>query len=77
MKMTGSRIKPETHGQTKIVSEEGYNIRLIVARLQFAHMAVARSINNFRSTEKYGYKKPSGHPKCTTKLLDDAIILSV
>ena len=39
-------------------------------------MAVARSINNFKATGKYGCEKPTSPPKCTTKLLDDATILS-
>ena len=75
--MTGSRIKSETYGQIKILSEEGYSTRQIATRLRLAHMTMARSINNFKSTGKYSYKKLTGHPKCTTKLLDDAIILSV
>ena len=51
--MTGSRIKPETHGQIKILSEKGYSTRRIAARLRLADMTVARSINNFESTGKY------------------------
>ena len=75
--MTGSRIKPETHGQIKILSEAEYSTRQIAARLRLAHMTMARSINNFKSTGEHGYNKPTGRPKCTTQLLDDAIISSV
>ena len=76
MNMTGKRLKPETHVQIKTLSEEGYNTRQIAARLQLAHMIVARSINNFKATVKYGYEKPTGCQKCTTKCLHDAIIFS-
>ena len=55
MKMTGGRIKPETHAQIKIFSEEGYYTRRIAARLRLAHLTVEKSINNFKSTGKYGY----------------------
>ena len=54
----GRRIKPETHGQIKILSEEGYSTRQIAAGLQLLHMTAARSIDNFKSTGKYGCKKP-------------------
>ena len=60
----------------KILSEEGYSTRQIATRLQLAHMIVARLINNFKATGQYGYEKSTGRPKCTTKHLVDAIILS-
>ena len=44
--------------------------------MKLAHTSVARSVNNFKSTGRYGYEKPKGHPKCTIKRIDDAIILS-
>ena len=48
----------------------------IATRLKLARTSVARSVNNFKSTGRYGYEKPKGRPKCTTKRMDDAIILS-
>ena len=74
--MTGKRLKPETNVQIKIFSEEGYSTRQIATRLQLAHIIMARSINNFKATRKYGYEKPIGCAKCNTKRLDDAIIFS-
>ena len=74
--MTGKRIKAEDHAQIKVLREEGYSIRQIATRLKLARMSVARSVNNFKSTERYGYEKPKGRPKCTTKRMDDTIILS-
>ena len=56
--------------------EEGYCICQIATRLKLACTSVARSVNNFKSTGRYGYEKPKGHPKCTTKHMCDAIILS-
>jgi len=56
--------------------EEGYSIRQIATRLKLARTSVAKSINNFKSTGRYGYEKPKGRPKSTTKHMDDAIILS-
>ena len=75
--MTGNRIKPETNRQIKTLSEKGDSTRQIATRLRLANVTVPKSINNFKSTGKYRYKKPTGRPKCTTKLLDDAIILSL
>ena len=76
--MTGkSQVKSETHVQIKILSKEGYSTHQIGTRLQLAHMTVARSINNFKATGKYGYEKPTNRPRCTTKHLNDAIIVSV
>jgi len=74
--MPGKRIKLESHAQIKILSDEGYSSRQIAARLKLAQKTVSRSINNFKSTGKYGYEKPAGRPKSTTKRLDDSIILS-
>ncbi|CAM1299525.1 Uncharacterised protein r2_g945 [Pycnogonum litorale] len=71
--MPGKRISLEMHAQIKIVSE-GYSTRQIVARLRLAQKTVSRSISNFKTTGNYGYKKPTGRPKCTTKRLDDSII---
>ena len=74
--MTGKRIKAEDHAQIKVLREEGYSIRQIATRLKLACMLVARSVNNFKSTGRYGYEKPKGCSKCTIKHMDDAIILS-
>ena len=74
--MTGKRIKVEDHAQIKVLRQEGYSIRQIAIRLKLARSSVARSVNNFKSTGRYGYEKPKGRPKCTTKRMDDAIILS-
>ena len=74
--MTGKRLKPETHVQIKILSEEDYSTCQIATRLQLPHMTVARLINNFKATEKYGYEKPTGRPKCPTKRLNHIIIFS-
>ena len=74
--MTGERIKAEDHAQIKVLREEGYSIHQIAIKLKLACTSVARSVNNFKSTGRYGYEKPKGHPKCTIKRMDDAIILS-
>ena len=74
--MTGKTIKAEDHAQIKVLREEGYSIRQIAARLKLARTLVARSVNNFKSSGRYSYEKPKGRPKCTTKRMDDAIILS-
>ena len=39
-------------------------------------MTVVRIINNFKATRNYGEEKSIGRPKCSTKHLDDTIILS-
>ena len=74
--MTGKRIKAEDHAQFEVLHEEGYSICQIATRLKLARTSVARSINNFKSTGRYGYEKPKGRTKTTTKRMDDAIILS-
>ena len=75
MNMAGKRMRLETHGQIQILSEKGYNTHQITAKLQLAQMTVTRSINNFKANGKYGFEKPTGCPKCTTKRFDDARIL--
>ena len=74
--MTSKRIKEEDHAQIKVLQEEGYSIRQIATRLKLSRTLVARSINIFKSTGRYGYEKPKGRPKSTTKRMDDAIILT-
>ena len=71
--MTSKRIKAEDHAQFKVLHEEGYSIRQIATRLKLALTSVARSIINFKYTGRYGYEKPKGSPKSTTKRMDDAI----
>ena len=58
--MTGKRIKAENHAQIKVLREEGYSIRQIATRLKLARTSVARSVNNFKSTGRYGYEKLKG-----------------
>ena len=65
--MTGKKLKPETHVQIKILSEEDYSTRQTATKLRLVHMIVARTINNFKVTRKYGYEKPIGCPKCSNK----------
>ena len=74
--MIGKRIKAEDHAPTNVFHEEGYSIRQIATRLKLVRTSVARSINNFKSTGRYGYEKPKGRPKSTTKRMDNAIIFS-
>ena len=57
--MIGKRLKLETNVQIKIFIEKGYSTPQIATRLQLAHIIVARSINNFKATEKYGYARLS------------------
>ena len=56
--MTGKRIKAEDQAQIKVLREEGYSIYQIATMLKLARMSVARSVNNFKSTGRYGYEKP-------------------
>ena len=74
--MIDKRLKPETHIQINILSEKGYSTRPIATRLHLIHMTMARSIINFKAIGKNGFEKSTGCLKCTTKRLNDAIILS-
>ena len=74
--MPGRRISSENHAQIQILHEEGYTTREIGNRLQLTQKTVSRSINNFYSSGKYGFEKPSGRPRATTKRMDDAILLA-
>lgn len=74
--MPGKRISREMHAQIKILSEEGYSTREIAARLQLAQKTVSRSISNFKTTGNYGYSKPKGRHKSTSKRMDESIILA-
>ena len=64
------------HAQIKILNEEGYSTPEITARLQLAQNTVSRSMSNFKTTENYGYSKPNGRHKSTSKRMVESIILA-
>ena len=74
--MSGRRISSEMHAQIKILSEESSSTREIAVRLQLAQKTVSRSISNFKTTGNYGYSKPKGRYKSTSKCMDESIILA-
>ena len=74
--MPGKRISSKSHVKIQILREEGYSSRQIVSRLKLYQKTVSRSINNYKTSVNYSYKIPSGPPKVTNKLTDDAIIIA-
>lgn len=76
IKMPGSRISPTTHAQIKCLNENGLSSREIASKLKLVQSTVVRSLKMQRKTNNFEYKKPSGRPRCTSKTLDDSIILA-
>jgi transposase len=72
--VVGKRILPTVHSQIAILHQEGYSSRQIAQRLSVVQSTVVRSLKASQSTGKFGYKKPSGRPKCTSDRMDNSIM---